>query len=99
MASRATSALARPDSSRPARSGTHQLPAIDYEQHPGAATAPLAHRQYQRHEPEKTVLYAVVQENLETFLARPCLHGGPGYPRYIEREFRHYLDCGLLAHG
>ena len=74
------------------------LPAIDYERHPGAATAPLP-GEYHRHEPEKTVLYAIVQQHLETFLARPWLNGGPGYPRFIEQEFRRYLDCGLLSWG
>jgi len=24
---------------------------------------------------------------------------GDGYPRFVEREFRRYLDCGLLCHG
>jgi len=74
------------------------LPVIDYERHPGAATEPLQ-REYRRHEPEKTVLYTVVREHLETFLTRPWLNGGPGYPRFIEEEFRHYLDCGLLCRG
>jgi hypothetical protein len=75
-----------------------RLPAIDYERHPGAATAALPDG-YRRHEPEKTFLYTVVREHLETFLARPWLDGGPGYPRFIEEEFRRYLDCGLLSWG
>ena len=74
------------------------LPVIDYERHPGAATAPLP-GEYRRHEPEQTVLYTIVREHLETFLARPWLNGGPGYPRFIEEEFRRYLDCGLLCRG
>lgn len=24
---------------------------------------------------------------------------GPGLPRFVERELRRYLECGLLAHG
>jgi len=24
---------------------------------------------------------------------------GTGYPRFVENEFRRYLDCGILAHG
>jgi hypothetical protein len=35
---------------------------------------------------------------MQTFLA----HGrrsGDGYPPFIERELRRYLDCGILAHG
>jgi len=64
------------------REPPEHLPVIDYERHPGAATAPLP-REYRRHAPEKTVLYTIVREHLETFLARPWLHGGSGYPRFI----------------
>ena len=88
--------MAAPAAPRP--EPPEHLPAIDYERHPGAATATLP-REYRRHEPEKTVLYGIIQEHLETFLARPWLNGGPGYPRFIEEEFRHYLDCGLLSRG
>ncbi|MBW2244149.1 MAG: transposase [Deltaproteobacteria bacterium] len=55
-------------------------------------------RSYERHRPEESVLYAVVQAELETFLARAHLRGHP-VPRFIEREFRAYLRCGVLAHG
>jgi hypothetical protein len=54
---------------------------------------------YRRHEPEKTVLYGVVREHLETFLDQARDPEGGGYPRFIERAFRRYLECGLLAHG
>jgi hypothetical protein len=70
----------------------------EYERHPGAASAPLSEG-YRRREPEKTVLHGVVREHLETFLAQARRLHGEGYPRFIEREFRRYLDCGLLCHG
>jgi hypothetical protein len=54
---------------------------------------------YRRHEPEKTALYGVVREHLETFLDRARGPEGDGYPRFVEHEFRRYLDCGLLCHG
>ncbi|MBD3161787.1 MAG: hypothetical protein GF328_06745, partial [Candidatus Latescibacteria bacterium] len=54
---------------------------------------------YRRHEPEKTVLYGIVAEHLETFLSEARRPDGDGYPRFVEREFRRYLDCGLLCHG
>jgi hypothetical protein len=38
-------------------------------------------------------------QHLETFLTRARRLHGEGYPRFIEREFRRYLDCGLLCHG
>jgi len=71
-------------------------PPITYEYHPGAASAPLANT-YRRREPEKTVLYGVVREHLETFLEQARRHDEEGYPRFVEHEFRRYLDCGVLA--
>jgi hypothetical protein len=56
---------------------------------------------YHRHEPEKTLLYRVVQENLETFLQAAALRdpGGVGLPRYVEQTFRRFLRCGILQNG
>jgi hypothetical protein len=53
---------------------------------------------YERHRPEKTALYTVVREQLETFLARARKGDRPA-PRFIEQELRAYLRCGILAHG
>jgi hypothetical protein len=53
---------------------------------------------YERHRPEETALYAVVREQLETFLAR-AREGDRPAPRFIEQELRAYLRCGILAHG
>jgi len=76
------------------------LPAIVYEREPGAASRPLPPG-YRRREPEKTVLYGVVREHLETFLAdaRAASPSGAGYPAFVEKEFRLYLSCGQLPHG
>ena len=69
---------------------------------PRAATsapcAPLATPTYVPRHPEQTVLYAVVREQLETFLARARERERP-VPRFVERELRRYLECGILAHG
>lgn len=56
---------------------------------------------YRRRRPERTVLYRLVREHLETYLARaeeadPL---GGGVPRFVEARFRAYLRCGILAHG
>jgi len=40
----------------------------------------------------------VVHEHLETFLARARERDRP-VPRFVERELRAYLGCGILAHG
>jgi hypothetical protein len=48
--------------------------------------------------PADSVLYKVVAENLETFLARQGQRERI-VPRFVERELRKFLDCGILAHG
>ena len=53
---------------------------------------------YRRREPERTVLHQVVREQLKTFLARQQDRGRP-VPRFVERELRGFLECGILAHG
>ena len=66
-----------------------------------AVDAPAACAVYRRRRPERTPLYQSVQGHLETYLAR-AREGrtdGDGVPQYVEREFRHYLECGILAHG
>ncbi len=54
---------------------------------------------YQRHKPEETILYKVVQENLETFLRLVHEECGRPLPEFVEKEFREYLKCGILAYG
>ena len=53
---------------------------------------------YERHQPEKTLLYEVVRESLESFLSSASKQGAP-VARFVEREIRAYLDCGILARG
>ena len=46
------------------------------------------------------VLHTVVRENLDTFLREAADRSdGAGVPRFIEREFREFLTCGILACG
>ncbi len=55
---------------------------------------------YVPRDPSQTVLYHVVADHLETFLA--SLDADPdarGLPAYVERELYDYLQCGVLAHG
>jgi len=54
--------------------------------------------EYQRHEPEGSLLHEVVRDNLEPFLARAQSRHQPT-PRFVEQELRAYLRCGVLAHG
>lgn len=53
---------------------------------------------YARRRPEESVLYGVVQAELETFRARVEARDRP-VPRFVERELRGFLRCGILAHG
>ncbi len=71
-----------------------------WERHPGAAARPLPPG-YRRRAPETTVLYQLVRAHLETFLdeARQRTAHGFGLPRWVEREFRRFLECGILALG
>jgi Arc/MetJ family transcription regulator len=54
---------------------------------------------YHRRRPERTLLYRLVQAHLATWLALHDDGQGRPTPAPNEREFRRYLDCGILAHG
>jgi hypothetical protein len=56
---------------------------------------------YGRRRPEQTALYQVIQQHLETYLAVAGEDNWDGQrvPAYVEREFRRYLECGILAYG
>ena len=71
-----------------------------WERGVGAASAPLSPR-YTPRSPEGTVLHRAVREHLATFLedARAKSVHGFGLPGFVEREFREYLGCGVLARG
>jgi DNA-directed RNA polymerase subunit RPC12/RpoP len=64
------------------------------------ACAPARTAVYRRRRPERTVLYRTVQTHLATWLELTCdRRRGAAGPAYAEREFRRYLDCGILATG
>jgi hypothetical protein len=56
---------------------------------------------YRRRRPETTALYQVVQQHLETYLALAGEHdwNAQRVPAHVERAFRRYLECGILAYG
>jgi Putative transposase/Transposase zinc-binding domain len=59
---------------------------------------PASVQEYQARRPEEGLLYAVVAEELETFLGAQRERGHE-IPGFVEREFRAFLDCGVLARG
>ena len=54
--------------------------------------------EYVPRQPEESVLYGVVAGELETFLARQQSRDR-ALPKFVEDEFRSFLDCGILARG
>ena len=68
-----------------------------YECSQGAASTPLAG--YRRREPEKTVLYQLVTQELATFREETYEFGCKGIPGFVIKEFERYLDCGILSNG
>ena len=49
--------------------------------------------------PKKTVLCKIVSERLESFLRDVGDHYDKPLPKYVEKELRGYLACGLLQYG
>ena len=50
--------------------------------------------------PAQTALHQIVRDHVETFRVQAaCLRDGQGLPRFVEQEFRNFLQCGSLAGG
>ena len=54
---------------------------------------------YERHRPEQTTLYRLVQEHAATFFAQVEAAAGAGVPQFVKDEFEAFLECGILAHS
>ncbi len=53
---------------------------------------------YQRHKPEETDLYKIIEQNLPSFQSH-LSNADISLPGFVHEEFRSYLRCGLLEHG
>ncbi len=53
---------------------------------------------YERHQPEQTLLYQLVQEYYPVFKSS-LEDQGQSLPRYVQREFEDFLQCGRLENG
>jgi len=73
----------------------------DHARAPGATARTASSAVFRSRRPTATPLYPVVQHHLETFLAeaQEANPMGWGVPAWVERDFRGYLRCGILAHG
>ena len=53
---------------------------------------------YQRHRPEQTLLYQLVERQYPKF-KEMLSHQGKSLPYHVEKEFDEFLKCGRLEHG
>ena len=53
---------------------------------------------YERHQPEHTLLYQLVEKHYPVFKAS-LEQQGKSLPRYIQQEFDDFLRCGRLEYG
>ena len=53
---------------------------------------------YRPRNPAESILYRVVAVDLENFLEGQRLRERH-VPRFVERELRSFLECGILAHA
>jgi hypothetical protein len=53
---------------------------------------------YKPRQAEESILYGVIAANLKTFLARQEQREKV-VPKFVEREFRSFLNCGIPAQG
>jgi len=56
---------------------------------------PTNGQRYEPRRPERTLLYRLVSEHLETFLEHAHDSHARGLPKYVEQELRRYLRCGI----
>jgi hypothetical protein len=76
----------------------HSAASLDVIPQRAGAVAHAAHGHgYERHRPEETVLYQVVEQHWPAFRER-AEHAG-GLPRFVVREMDEYLRCGRLEFG
>ena len=58
----------------------------------------LGHATYERHRPEQTLLYQLVEKHYPA-LVEQLEFQGKSLPAHVHREFEAYLKCGRLEHG
>jgi hypothetical protein len=54
---------------------------------------------YERHRPEQTTLYRVLQQHAAIVFAQTEDAAGANRPQLVKDEFDAFLECGILAHG
>ena|SRR3990167_77289 len=59
---------------------------------------PATTPRYERHRPEQTLLYQLVETHYPEFCAQLDAQGRR-LPAYVRQEFEEFLRCGRLEHG
>ena len=54
--------------------------------------------EYERHKPQKSLLYQIIQRHWPSFVAHCEAHDHP-VPNFIKKEFEAYFRCGVLDYG
>ena len=54
---------------------------------------------YERHRPELTTLYRLVQQHAANFIAETEAVTGADLPQFVKDQFDAFLECGILPHG
>ena len=62
------------------------------------ASAGVVASVYERHRPERTLLYQLVEDYYPAPKAQLAAQGS-ALPGYVEREFDEYLKCGRFEHS
>jgi len=71
---------------------------LEKSAHIGSTSKPPGDFAYQRHNPEETDLYKIIEQNLPPFQSH-LSNADISLPSFVHDEFRSYLRCGLLEHG
>ena len=58
----------------------------------------LGRATYERHHPEQTLLYQLVEKHYPTLIEELDAQS-KSLPAHVHREFEAYLKCGRLEHG
>ena len=75
------------------------MQAIGRQPHPPIRAPDGAPVHYERHRPEQTTLYRLVQQHAATFFEQAGSAAGADLPQFVRDEFDAFLECGILAHG
>ena len=54
---------------------------------------------YERHGPEQTTVYRMVQQHAATFFAQAEDVAGADLPQFVKVKFDAFVECGILANG